>query len=920
MAKGGSKVITAVIAFLLGFIFAILVQLGAIFGVVFFVTNADLDTIFNTIGIRNKDDDGNYIYINTDSNNGGAKNLAELIALLRGYLSSDGSSMDYPVLGKSVGDISELLPIIQKTLADKLYPVINGYADVDWEKFESTSLSELPQFLNEVMMDIRPAVLLSKMGMNGLVGDDANPLVNALLAGAEYEYAYTESELKFPVYYDNYVYNETLNEYFRDEAVEGQQAYPSNLDKELLYDSETHNEGGDRIYRLYFIPCTFNGGEISDPVLSDSEETIYSEDTTFFAVRYDEEEDKYVLDTSNDFIYLKEYGLHNIDRTGNFYYDNEGNELQIYPVTFRSFSDPDEVFKPLYCTRITEIMDGDIIPALFGRHSVGELLDDKIDIDECVNDLPLVDVITIDPEESMMAYIGFGLTNVKAVEGEDDLYTARIDIDGVPTSCFVSSKLKGEPARRTVARVWYVVEGENGEPVEIDVPGTKVKEVSGMATSMEMNALLDVKASDAIMCYIGYGLFNVIPEKGKGYTHVGKCDVVTEEGTVEKDVFIATDKNGIITDVWYPDGEQTVRVGGTKVNKVSTRITELTNRLALPDVIDIKADQKITVYIGYGITGVNKVEDAEGLDYTHTGSYTPAGADEPVTCYMATDENGKITSAWYMVDGAKKYIVGTPIKKTPEKIETISEDLTLADVMNISKDDKILWALRDSKINKIGENVGKLKINQVLKDEDIKKSAILRQLANKTIDDLATAIDEIPIQSIYIKEIYGLESDLELPKKVEESDEYQEDVLYFTYDAEKDEYRYVNPKPADPEEAEGYNEDTYGVLTKEQFDAMRSQGLYTYGKAKGMWKLVLMKKDNGGIKREKVYTLNNLHNMILTCAANIGNASLKDLKEAGIISTSDDDLGRTVVWNGGSKELGLMSLEELITAVLNPLP
>ncbi|MDE6075076.1 MAG: hypothetical protein K2G26_01425, partial [Clostridia bacterium] len=62
MSKGGSKLLTAIIAFLLGFLFAILVEVGAIFGVGWFVMNKDLDTVLSAVGIHNTDEDGNKKY------------------------------------------------------------------------------------------------------------------------------------------------------------------------------------------------------------------------------------------------------------------------------------------------------------------------------------------------------------------------------------------------------------------------------------------------------------------------------------------------------------------------------------------------------------------------------------------------------------------------------------------------------------------------------------------------------------------------------------------------------------------------------------------------------------------------------------------------------------------------------------------
>ncbi len=694
MANGGSKVLTAVISFLLGFLFALIVEIGAIFGVYYFVTNSDLETIFNTLGIQNKDENGDFVYLNTDSENGGAKNLAELLDQLHGYLYSEGSDqMDFPVLGKSLSDISNLIPMVQRTISESLYPMVENFIDVDWETFESTPLNSLPQFLSDSMMDIRPAALLEKMGMSGLVGDDANPLVNALLAGAEFDYAsYGNTSLKFPVYIDNYVYSDELSSFYRVESVNGTQAYPTNLDTDLLYDSGTVDENGDRIYQLFFVPCTYNGATPSDALLAENGELIYNSNTTFFAVKYNEAEDKYVFNTGANYLYLQEYGLHHIDRTGNYYYNNAGTELQIYPVTIGSFSDPDEVFKPLYGVRITELMAGDVITALFGRHSVGELIDNKIDIDECVNNLELADVIAIDPTDTLMAYIGYGITNVQPADGHGDYqYTATVKVDGVPTPCYVHTELVGEPARRTVVRIWYNEVDSFGRVQQVDVKGTTVSSVSDIATTMDMSALIEVKASDAVLSYIGYGLYDVAPKDGDGYNYVGKCDLITDGGTREVDAFIQTDADDKIINVWYEEDGESVFIGGTTVEMVSDRIETLTDRLTLLYVLEnVDVNDAVLCYIGYGLYDVSP-KAGEGYDHVAKCDVLTGDGTREVDAFIKTDSEGMIVSAWYMDGGEEVAIGGTPINMASNRVSSLTDKLTLLYVLSeVDVDDAVL--------------------------------------------------------------------------------------------------------------------------------------------------------------------------------------------------------------------------------------
>ncbi len=57
-----------------------------------------------------------------------------------------------------------------------------------------------------------------------------------------------------------------------------------------------------------------------------------------------------------------------------------------------------------------------------------------------------------------------------------------------------------------------------------------------------------------------------------------------------------------------------------------------------------------------------------------------------------------------------------------------------------------------------------------------------------------------------------------------------------------------------------------------------------------MWKLILYRVD-GTEKTEKAYTINNFNNMVSACSTTVYNSTLKELKEAGIIS-ADTDLNK----------------------------
>ncbi len=90
--------------------------------------------------------------------------------------------------------------------------------------------------------------------------------------------------------------------------------------------------------------------------------------------------------------------------------------------------------------------------------------------------------------------------------------------------------------------------------------------------------------------------------------------------------------------------------------------------------------------------------------------------------------------------------------------------------------------------------------------------------------------------------------------------------------------------PADKNSTEYDN--MLGKLTQEQWNNRGDKKYYSYGEAKGMWKLVLYRMD-GDTKTEKAYTLNNFNNMVGSCEQTVYKSTINELKEAGIITVED---------------------------------
>ncbi len=921
MAKGGSKLLTGIMSFILGFLFAIIVECGAVFGVYWFVMNKDIDTVLSAIGIENKDENGNDKYINTDPNNGGAANLKELIGGLKGLIYENG---EVTALGKSFDDFEKLVPATN-ILLGFLYDTVDEYIELDKDKFESTPLSGLAQVLSDSIMDVKTAVLLEKLGMDSITGEDADAVVKSLVTGAECEYASVyygasavaegeeepASQFKLPVLYDYYVYNELLSSYSREKPVKGVSAFPANLSgREDLLCRVADGVDGETSYAryaLYYVPCRVTDEGIEEAAYSYSEITVsegsgesaktfkftvleYGEDTDFIAVKPDGNgaftidydavyaaknansmgaSDRYVGYSYHD-AYARNYYYteKNADTERyelkticgkNYFRDNQGKYVHIDALTLYDIvNDP---FTPLDSVTVAEVVgeNGELAYKVFGKISLGALMRGEVDFDKLAEDVEVGAFITnISPDNKIMAYIAYKISDVERVSD-------------------------------TVYKAVYDKFGGNEQAVTVIV---------------ENNRIIEVRAAD---------------------------------GSV---------------------------VEGVKVKDVAALAKDMTVNI----LMDIRADEAVTAYLGYGLSGVKSAPAASvdplGNAYGYTGKTVVGGFEK--TCYITAHSVGEenpvpvIDEVWYIEDGVKVAVKGTKVSEVSNRLNSFKDSLTIGDMLGLADcDNQLLNAIAGSTISGLEDTIAQLTVSDVFKAEDVEKSVLLRQLKNTKISQLATAIDELLVQSIYAEEVYMLPEGVTSPYEVIDFDEsagyeyfvlklveadgkthgefesvgtltaaeYENrgNVTYYTYGGDTGadrKMKIVGFNSAwlyyEAEENGGHalteincgslpegteRDDKLGRLEEEQFVSGK---YYTYGAPKGMWRLVLYKGDF-----EKGYTINNFNNMVNACAKNVNDATLYALQEAGVIDASAD---LSKKFNGA--ELGKMSLKQLIDAVL----
>ena len=610
MSRGGSKVLTGIISFLLGFLFAILVEIGAVFGVYWYVMNNDINTVMAAIGLPNTNDR----YINTDKENGGVTTLKELLSGVQGLVFENG---ELAIVGKSFDDISNLIPATQMLL-NTFYGIADEYIELDHEAFESNPLMNLAQVLSDSVLNVKTAALLEKLGV---IGDDANLLVKSLVMGSECDYAAVvnnggrrEGALKLPVMYDFYGYDENAGTYFN--CVDNASAYPANLagrEKELLTPSGKGEEFNT--YTLYYVPCRVTENGIEEAEYITGEHTVedngkmykfqilqYGADTDFIAVEYNNgnfeidfnavyaamnEESTGASDRFTGYSYFEPYARNyyyteknaDSDRWAlktysgkNYFRDSNNKMVQLDALTlYDIIVDP---FSPLDSILVSDVIEGDSnIKKIFGTTTLGALLRGE-GIEEIIDDLEVSTFVTnVSPTNKIMCYIAYKISDLQP--NDDGTYTAIYDKDG-----------ENE-------QVVTVTLDENGNIYEAEgVEGVKVKDVAALANNMPLTVLMDVNVNEPIMAYLAYGVTGIKEQNvGEGFRYVGNVNV----GGTKRECFIATEESGgavnITAVVYYDDEGNRVVVGGTKVNNVANRLNGFADDLTVGDVLKLDGNE-----------------------------------------------------------------------------------------------------------------------------------------------------------------------------------------------------------------------------------------------------------------------------------------------------------------------------------------
>ncbi|MBO5327587.1 MAG: hypothetical protein J6B04_00270 [Clostridia bacterium] len=602
--KFGSKIIS----FILGFVIGVVAVVGGVVGVGYIAATTDFDAIFGAVGFENKDQNGEPI-INTDSENGGAKNLIELINKVVGYAG------DYENL--TLGQIDELFPV-SGNLVETFANEYSAYVEVDVEKLKTTPVSGLKDFLTETINGVKLYNALSAAGMSQMV--DETPIVGAIVNGIKAKHVVTDVGNK-PVYVDVYTYDQASGNYLRrgDGAILSDETL-----KALLVEKE---EGENLIYELNHYCYPVDGNDVWFAT-----DAAYS--FTANALEYN----------AIDYVYAQ-YNQETSALTGDYYVTETGEKSYYKTVgDLLASGNPLDVLDRFYVKDMFEGSEGnnELIIKVLGDVSVGSLLKGEVDLGNVV----VSDVIDINAAESIMTYIAYDIVDPVAISdisspvlGQEYIFKGVYKDHEITAS---NPDYKGETVyiksvytEQTGADPIYLVKSfysDEACTVKMEVKETGMDRIAQKMNDVGYNLTLgdilnvedhhvflskladsrlvdletdintkltlcdfltEVEPSDALQTYLVYGVRDVkaATQTQYPYTYTGKyvglnSDIAMHDAET---CYLVVGENGYITGVYF-DEACTDEDEGTRVGQVSERINGITKTLTIKEFMDVEGN------------------------------------------------------------------------------------------------------------------------------------------------------------------------------------------------------------------------------------------------------------------------------------------------------------------------------------------
>ena len=533
-----------------------------------------------------------------------------------------------------------------------------------------------------------------------------------------------------------------------------------------------------------------------------------------------------------------------------------------------------------------EVKLGELIK-LEGKSPIIELIKDSTleNVGNVISDLTLPDVVKIPVNNIILAYIGYGITEVdkeaKTAVHNGQKVILTVDEDGNIVGVSENGvQLKGTKIDDIDDRINYLMSdltvgellpelNDSNNKLVKRIAASKLNGIGEIVNNLTVVEVVDVPADNAIMAYLAYGITEVnVDENGKGTAMFGEeqVDLILTKTESEED-----DKVNVtyyIVGVTRADGTE---LESTPINGINAKIADLTSvvkikniinidensspvmrklgeytldtvdeaisDITVADVMDVDADSAIMSYIAYGISKVD------------LNAGTAKLGDDSV--YLDIGD-GKIKGAYYDLQHDAP-VPGTKINEINARITGLMNDLTIGELIKIPEGNAIMNAVKDSTINSLSDDINNLTINELYADK------------------------------IYVgKDEDGNELPAVMKKVVEgnadaNNNEIEFDTAYLYYKLVSGEF--------------GESSAVYKMVgegeTKGKLDEF-TDGYYTYGMPSEIWQLLLV-ESSGGSSNEKAYSINDLTNMMDNISDNMERFNLRTLNNAGILKFTDSE-------------------------------
>jgi hypothetical protein len=270
-------------------------------------------------------------------------------------------------------------------------------------------------------------------------------------------------------------------------------------------------------------------------------------------------------------------------------------------------------------------------------------------------------------------------------------------------------------------------EGVFGELIDGVTVGDLMKDggMSDLINGITLSTFIEAQADNAILSYLGYGVYDMQAQNGSDYQYVAKYDVSGEPYTC-----YLTVKDGVISGGYYYEnntlGEKKVAMSGTTIADVTNMIDGVTDKLALSDFMDISVtDSNIMTFIAFGITQDN------GVAYYHIPAGNGAEA-QTVVCQLVTS-GSVIKGATYQLNGTTYDVNKTKINDVSGMITRVMDELPIHDVVDgWNNENELMRKIGNYTINNVSNALDDLVITDVM-DLDAptaeEKNAIMIYLA-----------------------------------------------------------------------------------------------------------------------------------------------------------------------------------------------